>query len=110
MRKILCTILALITTISNLLMLCSCGEKSPDAKKVPDETEPPGVYENECSPTVEGEATSIADSTYISTEEIARLIDLSIQIDKYLSVEAPNNDYENPVQHNDREYYPVIDE
>lgn len=110
MRKLLCTILALIMTVSCLLILCSCGEKSPDAKKAPDETEPLAVYENECSPTVEGEAASIADSTCISAEEIARLIDLSIQIDKCLSVEAPNNDYENPVQHNDIEYYPVIDE
>ncbi len=113
MRKIKFTVITLIMTISCLtflLMLCSCGEKSPDTNKVSVETESLAVDENEGSPTIEDEPSPVADSTYISAEEITRLVDLNIQIDKYLNAEAPNYDFANPVQHNDREYYPVIDE
>ncbi len=36
-------------------------------------------------------------------------MDLSIQIGKYLNIEAPAYDFDIPVQYNGSEYYPVID-
>lgn len=99
-----------VLVISILLMLCSCGEKPSGAYNPPEETEPLAVSEDEGLPTAEDEPSPIFGSAYISAEEITRLVDLDIQIDKYLNVEAPNYDFGNPVQHNDREYYPVIDE
>ncbi len=57
----------------------------------------------------ESASVSITDSAYISAEDIKKLVDLSIQIGKYLNVEAPAYDFESSVQYNGSEYYPVID-
>ncbi len=63
------------------------------------------------SPEVtQAEPAPITDSAYISAEEIKKLVDLNIQIGKYLSVESPAYDYDSPVQQNGSEYYPVVDE
>lgn len=46
----------------------------------------------------------------ISDDEIKRLVDLDIQLGKYQMVECPSFDYYSPIEHNGKEYYPIIDE
>ncbi len=74
------------------------------------EIEETTVSDKEAPEVTEAKPAPITDSAYISAEEIKTLVDLSLQIGKYLSVESPAYDSDSPVQQGGSEYYPVVDE